>query len=134
MHVVVQAPVGGAMQVILPQGSADCPCIDPHPLVGPGTRNETCSGIQKGGICYQREYGSTGCRQYDAVAADECQAVDRPARWVRLLLCVTCCPALPCRTPARHEHMLSGRVLSVDTHWDLTLEHAHTRTRTRTHT
>ena len=59
---------------ILPSGFADCPCVDPYPLLGPGSGSPNCSGTIRlaTGVCYTADYGGRGCRAYDLAASDEC--------------------------------------------------------------
>lgn len=72
----------------LAAGSAECPCIDPHPVSGPGTADPgsgeaaagSCTGILRGTTCYSLDYGARGCRAYDAGQTDECQS-DEPPQW-----------------------------------------------------
>ena len=71
----------------LANGNPDCPCINPHPLVGPGTNGANCSGLYSSvtGNCYNLDYGTRGCRPYDTSATDECLGGSPPAwcqdRW-----------------------------------------------------
>ena len=74
------ALLASASSSIVPHGYADCPCVDPFPLAGPGTdANATCSGLYRDEACYERGYGTKGCRMYDAAASEECQQADPPA-------------------------------------------------------
>ena len=61
-------------------GYADCPCIDPYPVSGPGTNATGCAGVMRAGVCYGLDYGSRGCRAYDAAVADACQT-NNPPQW-----------------------------------------------------
>ena len=69
---------------VFPHGYPDCPCIDPYPVLGPGTNDTSCSGVSRAsatggaGTCYPREYGAKGCRRYDGASSDECQGRNPP--------------------------------------------------------
>ena len=63
---------------LLPNGFEDCPCIDPWPLAGYAADNSTCSGFVREGKCYEKSYGSNGCRAYDH-SRPSCQAKNAPA-------------------------------------------------------
>ena len=70
----------------LMNGNAACPCVDPYPLAGGSANNDECTGVMRGGVCYPREYGSRGCRNYDSIYTPECQ-VARPPAWCSSLFC-----------------------------------------------
>ena len=70
---------------LFPHGYSDCPCIDPFPLIGPGSNDSSCSGVLRANpmsssVCYPREYGARGCRRYDGASSDECQG-NNPPGW-----------------------------------------------------
>ena len=85
----LSAAIATSSSPLFPLGSPGCPCIDPYPLIGAGI-DESCSGVvDNHGTCYPSDYGTQGCRPYDATAKPECQESDPPDWCINLWCYVT---------------------------------------------